>query len=415
MGKKKNVYPKVKKSRIPLAGRIVIVYYLVLVSLVMLTLQSGQPLHFNRDEVPVAWLDVIKFAYYVLPVLLAVIYGIIFRPFWAKFRDLLVIILVIHGTYSVFVYSCRVLYFERLKNETFKLRLAEYSLYGVQHRMLDTTKDGLIDRVEFRAKLDAAEFPPGQYIVYAKITQRGQEFSDGIIGRFPFQIFPTQQKPFMIQFAVNPQLFESYYESGHFDLNLGLQRVVGVDDAGHWLLAMSRWSPFIRFTSWDGEDPAVQNAVLDLDYREKLDAFYVMPLKFQKLQVRLAGSLSDFVVDEDGNGKYDALVVTIPLDSEYEGAIFIQTIVRGAVYPLTFEEYLELGDNLVQIKIDSDYIRELGEDGPYELIDFQMFNQNPECLEDECLKRIKPNFIFYLDDYTTLPYKFEQFDRIKSG
>ncbi|MFA5260361.1 MAG: hypothetical protein WC450_03945, partial [Candidatus Omnitrophota bacterium] len=223
MGKKKTVYPKIKKSRIPLAGRIVMVYYLVLVSLVVLTIQSGQPLHFKRDEVPVGWLDVIKFTYYVLPVLLAVIYGAIFRPFWAKFRDLLVIILVIHGAYSVFVYSCRVAYFERLKNETFKLRLAEYSLYGVQHRMLDTTKDGLIDRVEFRAKLDAAEFPPGQYVIYAKITQRGQEFSDSVIGRFPFQIFQTRQKPFIIQFAANPQLFESYYESGHFDLNLGLQ------------------------------------------------------------------------------------------------------------------------------------------------------------------------------------------------
>ncbi|HQP11678.1 MAG TPA: hypothetical protein PK470_02840 [Candidatus Omnitrophota bacterium] len=415
MGKKKRDYPKIKKSRIPLAGRIIIVYYLVLVSLVVLAIQSGQPLQVQREDVPVSLLDVIKFTYYVLPVLLAVMYGAMFRPFWAKFRDLLVLVLVIHGAYSVFVYSCRVAYFERLRNETFKLRLAQYSLYGVQHRMLDTTKDGLIDRVEFRAKLDAAEFPPGQYIVYAKVTQRGKEFSDSVIGRFPFRIFPTNQKPFIIQFASNPQLFESYYESGYFDLNFGLQRVVGVDESGYWLLALSRWSPFIRFTNWNGEDPAVQNAVLDLDYREKVDSFYIMPLKFQKLQVKLAGSLSDFVVDEDGNGKYYAVIVTIPLDSDYEGDVFIQAIVRGAAYPLTFEGGLDLGDNLLQIRLDSDYIRELGEDGPYELIDFQIFNQNPECLEDECLKRIKPNFIFYLDDYTTQPYKLEQFDRIKTG
>ena len=240
MGKKKKDYPKIKKAKIPLAGRIVMVYYLILVSLVVLTIQSGQPLDFKRDGVPFSWVDVIKFTYYVLPLLLAVFYGIIFRPFWPRFRDLLVLILVIHGVYSIFVYSCRVAYFERLKNETFKLRLAEYSLYRVQHRMLDTTKDGLIDRVEFRAKLDAADFPPGNYIVYAKVTQRGQEFPDSLVGRFPFQIFPTKQKPFQISFAANPQLFESYYESGHFDLNLGLQRVVGVDEAGHWLLALSR-------------------------------------------------------------------------------------------------------------------------------------------------------------------------------
>ncbi|MCK5581467.1 MAG: hypothetical protein KAJ18_09375 [Candidatus Omnitrophica bacterium] len=416
MSKRKKQYyavPQGERTNILLAARIIVVYYLTLLSIVGVVLKFDIfPLlgpELSSRFTP--WHVLLMFLYYVVPFILAIVFGFVCRPFWKNVRNFIVAVLVVHGSYSFCVFAYRYSYLQELEELEYQRQMAELGIVSVSHKIQDSDQDGRVDGVDFYVQFDMSKYPTGDYVVYATLTQNRNPLPDNRISAYKFTNSDNTSKRYRIQFHVDPQKYEPYYARGAFEFNLGVQGIKEVDAEGRQVLAFARWAPFFSSTSWYGQDPEIRGGVIDLDGVACIDEFSIMPIRMQTNEVVFSEFVDDFGRDTNGDGKYDELVVAFNVESKYVGQVFIQTLVEGSADLIVIEKELKKGKNLVEIKVPVEYLYKLGEDGPYTFLGFQVSNQPFECEGAECFKSIKKPFAVYFNGYITKDYALMDFNK----
>ena len=155
---------------------------------------------------------------------------------------------------------------------------------------------------------------------------------------------------------------------------------------------------------------------IELGPQENVHRFTFPRDKIQRPQVIFRDYLGDHGRDLDGDGLFDELVISMALDSIYEGPVYFQAFIdyaslSGARKLLpTFESKLEKGSVNLDYVINGEQLRRLGGNGPYTLKTFIMMNNTPYCPQVQCPNKNKPIFTVYLSPYTTGSYRAEQFE-----
>jgi hypothetical protein len=403
---------RIKKSRGSLIFVVTLIYFAMLLGLIYLILRFQIPVMDGHEAVaPSLWFYMIWGFYYIVPIGMAIFLGTTLRPFWTNFRDLYVAILLIQGSYSLAIFIWRYQYLEQKKEAIYQTKMAVFKVSSFQPRFSDSDKNGVIDDVELLVGCHMDKHPLGRYILRGWITQRGQAFPDSDIGTYSITLQEDKPKIFTANFHFNPQVFHPYFESGAFEMNLLVQRSLPSDQKGNQIMAFNRWSPFLRFTSWKGDDdPQIVESRIDLEKLQRIGSFWLLPLDFQRPQVFFKRYLDDFGRDQDGDGLFEELVISMLLDSQYAGQIFLQANIPGTTHPIFYESSLKIGINELEFVMSGEVFKTLGVDGPFEISDLRIFNKNPGCNTEECLKRIKPFFTVYLDNYLTKKYLSAQFE-----
>lgn len=392
-----------------LAMQIIVIYCFCVAALVWIVLKYQVSFAPGLPDT-VYWLSLVRFIYYVLPVFLAVIFGLVIRPFWPNFRNLLIGIIVLQLLYGFFASLYRLGYLQLYGNEIHQSRKARVRLMSTQHELADKNHDGQIDYLFLSGRLDIEDLPAGDYQIYATISQKGQSFPDGLMGVSPVKITKPETKPIKVNFQKDPRVFEPYYNRGEFEFNIGVKKIVPLNMKAHKVLSITRWAPYFRTTSWDGYDPDINEEKLEIDYLAGVDRFAIMPLKIPRPPIKLTEPIMDYGRDDDGNGRFERIVLILSLESSYDGPIFFQALIGGEKDLLLTEHAVVVGDNRLEIPIKAERFARLMINGPYELTDVKIFNKNPECTEGECLKRIKPFFTVPLNNYLTQAYKLNQIE-----
>jgi len=168
----------------PLTALITLVYSLITVGIVFIVILSKASL-LDGDSWfrwPSIWLLIIYGVYYWLPIILSLLYGAVMRPFWMRFRDLIVAILFVQLVYSVGIHLWRAIYLQRRDELVYQTKRAEPFVYEAKHRFVDQDNDGVIEQVKCRVKIDMDEYPDGEYAIHAHLSQEDRQLSKRIIG-----------------------------------------------------------------------------------------------------------------------------------------------------------------------------------------------------------------------------------------
>jgi len=396
----------------PLTALITLVYVLIAVGVVLIMLLFKAPLLAGDSWLrwPSIWLWIVYGVYYALPVLLAVVYGAVMRPFWTRFRDLIVSILLVQLVYSVGIHVWREVYLHRRNEQAYQTKVAEPFVYEAKHGFVDQDKDGVIEKIKCRVKIDMDEYPDGAYTVNAHLSQVDRQLSRRVIGAGDAVLREGGGRDQTLIYQFDPRTHAPYFQAGPFFLGIEINRVFQEDREARWLTALGRWSPFFRSTRWDGTDGDIDYQLIPVADIDRIDSFSLMPLKVDRLQVTLREYEKDFGRDTNGNNLFDELVIVLVVDSSYEGRALLQALVDGAPYPVIQEVTLVEGENRLEYVLPAKDVRAFGVESPYHLTDVQIYNQDPHCLEGECLKRIKPRFKYFLEGYMTQDYLKMQFD-----
>ena len=183
MGKKKKkgipLAWLLERARARLIFRITIVYFLTLFILAFLAdglhIPLSSPLRGGEIlRLPTPYLFLLWIFYYLMPFVVAALFGVACRPFWPQFRNLLVTIWIVQGLYSIGAYALRSQIREHIDAEIAQTKSARLKARGVSHEFLDEDKDGIPDKIVFVTEVSIDEFPLGKYEVYATITKNGE-------------------------------------------------------------------------------------------------------------------------------------------------------------------------------------------------------------------------------------------------
>ena len=271
----------VQRSRSRLMKQVIFLYFLTLLGLIFVTIKFGIPLEQGGGDVasPAPWLSIIKTYYYVIPVVLAFVFGLFFRPFWRNFRNLLVTIFLIHLFFSLVIYATRYGYLQKQHVDIARSKIAELKILDLKKVFIDENKDGVLDQIKVTISVDYNGFLEGHYALSALLTQGGQEFPQNSLGMTLFEVGEGPLKLAQIIFKSDPQVFKSLWGQGDFDIDLILQKKVFMDSKGKMILSVARWAPFFRYTSWGGADPKIHSDIVELNRFEGVDTFFLLPIK----------------------------------------------------------------------------------------------------------------------------------------
>jgi len=105
-------------KRIQLTFLVALIYFVIVAVMIYMTLRFNIPLavevHGARQGSP--WLALILIVYYVLPLAMGFLIGVVFKPFWPNFRNTVILIFAIHGIYSVIMYGWRQNYLDKWRD-----------------------------------------------------------------------------------------------------------------------------------------------------------------------------------------------------------------------------------------------------------------------------------------------------------
>ncbi len=404
---------KTEPSARPLIALITLAYTVIAAGVVLVIVLTGAPL-LDGDvwfRWPSIWLWIVYGIYYVLPVVLAVAYGLALRPpFWTRVRDLLVSILLVQLVYSVGVHLWRVAYLQRMDEAVYRTKRAEPFVYEAKHKLVDKDKDGEVEEIKCRVKIDLDEYPDGKYAVEAYISQADRPLSRRGIGSSELVLTEEGGRDPTLLYSFDPRTHAPYYRAGPFFLGVKINRMFVKDREGRVLTALARWSPYFRSTRWDGYDPRINRHLDPVAEVDRIDSFSLVPLDASRPRVTLMEYVKDFGRDTNGNNLFDELVIELNVFSRYEGKAFLQALVEGAPYPVIQEVALKEGENHLEYVIPARDVRAFGVETPFHLTEVQIYNRDPHCQEGECLKQIKPRFKYFLEGYLTKEYSILQFD-----
>ena len=377
-----------------------------------MTIRSGVPL---TDGIGPRgsrlWLDLILIYYYVLPPVLAVILGMMFRPFWPNFRNFLVTIFVIHGLYSFVVSVIRHQYLMQRQAEFDSGQSTDIQLKSVRHELTDRNGDGVLNELNIYADIDLAQLQPGRYDMKAVLVKGDNPVLHGELTAPAFDVVAGSSGNMAVHFVSDFEAINPSYRQTVFDVDFQLNKEPIADYQLEKILAFSRWAPFFRETAWNGSDPQFRDASRTIAEWVSADKVVYQPYGPASAPIEFFRFADDFGRDEDNDGLFDYLVITLDVSSHYAGPLYVQAYLTAAPYPLYFSTKVEKGLQTIEYVIGGDYIQELAVDGPYQFQDFEIFNEDPGCGEKDCNSKPKVPFREKIGtSYKTKRYSRDQFE-----
>ncbi len=261
-----------------LVSRITLCYFLSLAGLIILTIQSGYPLYLEEETqnpIYTTWLKLLLFFYYGAPFIIAFSFGILFRPFLQNFRNLYITILTIQGLYSFFMYITRDQYSEKRQSGIQQARLSRWRILSFEHQPMDFQNDGKVDQIDFLTRLEFFDFPEGEYQVFLILRQKTKENPRIRIGNFRFIVPQKEERIHNIRFQVYTDKVLGVLPLKDFEVDLGVEEILGIDEVGKRILSLARWAPYFRSGDWQGRDRHIKEEIVELDLIPKVYSFSI--------------------------------------------------------------------------------------------------------------------------------------------
>ena len=386
-------------------------YFAALIALIAATVAFDIDLARGEGwfRLPSGWSLLLAAMYYAAPVAVAAVVGYLRRPLRQNFIATVAVIFAVHAAYGVAVAGMR---FAAVKVRQADIEQSHAALPAVAefgHRFVDDNDDGLVNRIILEGKLDATDLPPGAYTLYARASHGG---APGLGLGYADVIVATDTGPGLgFAYEVDARRLRDLADAGPFDIHLGLSRHFTVSPTGKRIVALCRWAAFFCPTSRLGHDPELYNDIVEIARFDAVDTVVLAPEAIQRNQLVFLRYLGDTGRDDDGDGLFDALVVSMELDSIYAGPLYVQAQIAGVSSGHVEQtSSIAKGIGRFDVVLDGGRLRALGRDGPYTLGAFALFNNDPYCPGGTCVIENRPAFTVYLDSYTTEAYRAEQFE-----
>ncbi len=265
------------QSRLILAFEIVALYFLIVVGVVGAIVYFNPPLYRGEWYAwPTGLMLLIWFLYYGAPLILASIFGFLFKPFAKSFRNIFFAILIIQLFFSFILMTLRWDYLQNFNNKNRWKKSDRISIEKITPRQFDRNQDGYIEEIRLDVVFDFTRLRPSDYLLHAAIVPGGSVSAFIVDGGGEFSIVKTGgENKFEREFIVAPRTDLGPLPIGlqNFQLKFLLFRIVMIDEYGKNILAFTRWSPFLRSTHWDGSDPEIYEDWRPLDNKITPDVF----------------------------------------------------------------------------------------------------------------------------------------------
>ena len=298
-----------------------------------------------------------------------------------------------------------------LEGESRTSRHSQISLKSLTHEFKDENGDGLTDRIALFGHWDLKTDSPGTYLAYIYLVQNNRMVAGGFIGQQKLEAKDRGAHGFDFAFSLNPVSIKEALSHGTVEVNLDLKKDLPVSAAGKSIIAFCRWAPFMDLTRLGGEDPDIYDTFVTIASLRRIDAIALDPSFIQRDQVLFVRYINDVPRDLDGNGLYDELLVTLLVDSVYEGPIYYS--LEEERHPEIFfqnKSSIAKGNQVVHLVIDGTDLKKLGMDGPYKFTNVYILNNDPYCPGGKCDLKNLPIFTLYLPNYVTQKYDLKQFE-----
>jgi len=362
---------------------------------------------------PSAWGLFLVALMYAVPLALALVAGTLKRPFWPNGLAVVGIVFVLHALYGGATTALRGLKALAWEAEIAVTERAEWDIEKIDVATEDDDGDGLVDRVTMTLRVDPGSLPAGDYSLRVGLSPEGTQGASGAPTAGAGRDFTVADDAggFDIELALSPKRVAAVAAEGETLLRFDLDRWMSVPPATEALLQFCAWAALFCPTALSGYDPAIQQRAIQLPALAAKLRIDLPPDRLQRDQVVFQRYLGDRGRDVDGDGLYDALVITMELDSIWQGPVFLQAYLDAAQRFLpTFESRLERGVVTFDYLIDGKTLARLGRDGPFQVTDFYLLNNTPHCPNVQCPNDNQPMFSLRLPSYTTGSYRAADFE-----
>lgn len=395
------------------ALKITILYVLGLTGLAGATMVFKIPLSEGEGflRFPSAWALVLDFAYYGLPPLAAVAFGLLRRPFAKNALTLLLIIFVVQGVYSVAATTLHIALARKLSSDTTASMAAIGNLVGFKRDLIDGNGDGLVDRVVLEGGIEATALPRGDYTVTAVVWQSPPGRQQRVAGQVDFSFASKESGllDFVIEF--DPRSIQDLASGGPLEIGVDVTKTRRFGHYARTIVAICAWSPFACPMPRVAWNRVTENELIELRRFRDVGQVELAAPQIQREQLVVQGFAGDFGRDLDGDGGFDELVVEILVDSIYRGPVYFQAEMQTPFRAvLQHESRVAEGPGRLEFVIDGTQISRSGLDGPYQIGAFVLMNNSPVCPGGVCATPNQPPFTVYLDSYTTAPYRAREFE-----
>ncbi len=277
-----------EQARIVLTLRVVTVYFFIVFSVVFSI--EYYKASFYRGEWctwPTGVMLLIWFLYYGVPVVLASIFGFLFRPFAKSFRNIFFAILIIQLFFSFILMMLRWDYLRNFKNKNQWKKSDSIKIEKLTPQFYDRNQDGLIEEIKLNGVFDFAKMRPGEYLLDSATVPGGSLSPFVIDGGGTFTITKTGiENKIIKEFTViaRKDLGAVLDKPQNFQVKFLLFRIVSIDEYGKKVLAAARWAPFLRMTDWEGADKEIYADWLLLDSKTDPQVFSMRAAGISKKQ-----------------------------------------------------------------------------------------------------------------------------------
>ena len=386
-------------------------YFAALIALIAATVVLDIDLAHGEGwfRMPSGWSLLLAAMYYAAPVAVAALVGYLRRPHRKNFVATVAVIFAVHAAYSVAVTGLRIAAIKVWQADIEQSHEALPVIAVFDHRFVDDDDDGLVNRVVLEGRLDADHLPFGAYTLYAWASQGGAPVVG--LGYADLAVVRDAEQVHELAYEIDARYLREMAEVGPFDIHLALSRQFTMAPTVKRIVALCRWAAFFCPTSRSGYDPVLYDDIVEIARFDAVDTIALAPETIQRKQLVFLRYLGDAGRDDDGDGLFDALVVSMELDSIYVGPLYVQAQIEGvASGHVQQTASIDKGITRLDVVLDGGRLRAMGRDGPYTLGAFALLNNDPYCPGGVCVFENLPMFTVYLNAYTTKAYRAAQFE-----
>ena len=198
-------------------------------------------------------------------------------------------------------------------------------------------------------------------------------------------------------------------ERGTLQVDLELWKKLEPDETIQRIIWFSRWSAFFRTVTWDGLDSEIHKDEILVARVPELATVSLAADRIQRDQVIFKKYLGDFGRDLNKDNFFEDLVITMQVDSIYEGELFTEAEIEGVIGPFFGACPVTRGIVEVNLVLDGSKIRQAKKNGPYKIRNISVMNNSLFCPGGQCNPKNQPPFTVHLGDYVTTQYQSSQF------
>jgi len=357
------------------------------------------------------WRYLIYGVYYGLPFILGIGLGLTFKPLWRHFRNIVVIIFTIHLLYIFALYMLRYNIAVKWSREIRQTQLGHLGVKNFTHNVVDENKDGFVDKISFQMQFDTSGLAPGDYKAWVTLAQEGGSLPNGKVDVYHLHVVQKGSSLMNPHFEVKAQPLNQYFEEGPIAVDIKITKDIALTERMKRVLFFSRWAAFLKATSWEGHDPEIYDQTIEVQTLRSVGSFYLIPIHLPRKAVMIQRVLPEYSVDGNANGLMEGVVIPMEVQSQYDGPIYIHGTIHGPTEQSLQQQLMATkGFNRFEFVIKSEVLKQTGVDGPYQITDFYLTNQEVWCEGDNCPSRIKPGLKIKFKDYTTQPYQLNQME-----